>query len=213
MVALPGQLFTNTQIPACIWFLTKNKQARTATSGRELRDRSGEVLFIDARNLGYMKDRVLRDFSPEDLGKISDTLHQWQTVDTNVGWGDDCKDAGGRVTHGAVTEERTPTNEAQTTPDHTGNNVGLPNVTPTYETPKYEDEAGFCKSVKLADIQKHDYVLAPGRYVGAVAEDDDGEPFAEKMTRLTGQLKIQFEESERLEGEIRKNLAGLGYDI
>ncbi|RKX35269.1 MAG: SAM-dependent DNA methyltransferase, partial [Verrucomicrobia bacterium] len=64
MVALPGQLFTNTQIPACIWFLTKNKRERTDAAGRKLRARKGEILFIDARNLGYMKDRVLRDFKP-----------------------------------------------------------------------------------------------------------------------------------------------------
>ncbi|MDY0208108.1 MAG: N-6 DNA methylase, partial [Pseudomonas sp.] len=78
MVALPGQLFTNTQIPACIWFLTKSKGARTAESGRKLRDRSGEVLFIDARQLGYMKDRVLRDFSDDDLKQVSDTFHNWR---------------------------------------------------------------------------------------------------------------------------------------
>jgi len=79
MVALPGQLFTNTQIPACIWFLTKNKRARTHASGRNLRDRSGEVLFIDARNLGYMKDRVLRDFTQEDLDRVTHTFHNWQS--------------------------------------------------------------------------------------------------------------------------------------
>ncbi|MCP4996439.1 MAG: N-6 DNA methylase, partial [Gammaproteobacteria bacterium] len=80
MVALPGQLFTNTQIPACIWFLTKNKGERTAASGRKLRDRKGEVLFIDARNLGYMKDRVLRDFTHEDLNQVTETFHSWQTT-------------------------------------------------------------------------------------------------------------------------------------
>jgi len=64
MVALPGQLFTNTQIPACIWFLTRSKAARNGW-----RNRKGETLFIDARNLGYMRDRVLRDFSPEDIQK------------------------------------------------------------------------------------------------------------------------------------------------
>jgi type I restriction enzyme M protein len=79
MVALPGQLFTNTQIPACIWFLTKNKNARTAASGRQLIDRRNKVLFIDARNLGYMKDRVLRDFTQDDLNKICDVYHAWQT--------------------------------------------------------------------------------------------------------------------------------------
>ncbi|MEQ5322969.1 class I SAM-dependent DNA methyltransferase [Providencia rettgeri] len=81
MVALPGQLFTNTQIPACIWFLTKNKKARTDKSGRKLRDRKGEVLFIDARNLGYMKDRVLRDFTTDDIQKIADLYHAWKTGD------------------------------------------------------------------------------------------------------------------------------------
>lgn len=81
MVALPGQLFTNTQIPACIWFLTKHKQSgrHARESGNpELRNRKGETLFIDARNLGYMKDRVLRDFAPEDIRKIADTFHAWK---------------------------------------------------------------------------------------------------------------------------------------
>ena len=159
MVALPGQLFTNTQIPACIWFLTKNKTARSAASGRKFRDRKGEVLFIDARNLGYMKDRVLRDFTQEDLNQVTETFHNWQTGDN------------------------------------------------------YEDIAGFVKSAKLEDLQEHDHVLTPGRYVGAAEEEDDGEPFAEKMARLTAQLKTQFEESDLLETEIKKNLAGLGYDV
>jgi type I restriction enzyme M protein len=165
MVALPGQLFTNTQIPACIWFLTKNKKARTSASGKKMRDRKGEVLFIDARNLGYMKDRVLRDFTQDDLNTVCETFHNWQVVKAGEG-----KEG-------------------------------------------YEDEAGFCKSAKLEELEKHDYVLTPGRYVGAAAEEDDGEPFAEKMARLTGQLKTQFEKSDRLEAEIKKNLAGLGYEL
>jgi type I restriction enzyme M protein len=73
MLALPGQLFTNTQIPACVWFLTKSKKARG-----QFRDRSGEVLFIDARQLGYMKDRVLRDFTAADLEKIAGTFRAWK---------------------------------------------------------------------------------------------------------------------------------------
>ncbi|MFA6700337.1 MAG: class I SAM-dependent DNA methyltransferase [Thiomicrospira sp.] len=159
MVALPGQLFTNTQIPACIWFLTKNKKARTAASGRKLRDRSGEVLFIDARNLGYMKDRVLRDFTQQELNLITDHFHNWQTGEG------------------------------------------------------YEDQPGLVFSASLDDIKKHDYVLTPGRYVGTTEQEDDGEPFAEKMARLTAQLGKQFKESERLEAEIKKNLAGLGYAL
>ncbi|WP_324293403.1 type I restriction-modification system subunit M [Stenotrophomonas maltophilia] len=77
MVALPGQLFTNTQIPACIWFLTRDKHNGFALDKKK-RDRRGEFLFIDARQLGYMKDRVLRDFTLEDIQKIADTFHAWQ---------------------------------------------------------------------------------------------------------------------------------------
>ncbi|CAH8242151.1 Putative type I restriction enzyme HindVIIP M protein [Vibrio aestuarianus] len=164
MVALPGQLFTNTQIPACIWFLTKNKQARTDKAGRKLRDRKGEVLFIDARNLGYMKDRVLRDFTRDDIQKVADLYHAWKT---------------GEEVNGVA----------------------------------YEDQAGFCKSATLAEIKKHDFVLTPGRYVGAADEEDDGIPFAEKMATLTEKLSEQFAESAKLETEIKKNLMGLGYEL
>jgi len=153
MVALPGQLFTNTQIPACIWFLTRSKAARNGT-----RERKNETLFIDARNLGYMKDRVLRDFAIDDIRRIADSFHAWKK----------------------------------------GEN--------------YADEAGFCKAARLEDIQKHDYVLTPGRYVGAPEQEADGEPFEEKMARLTAQLNEQFGESARLEAVIRENLARLGYD-
>jgi type I restriction enzyme M protein len=194
MVALPGQLFTNTQIPACIWFLTKNKaphpqplsqRERGVKSplplgeglgegeGERKTDRRGKTLFIDARNLGYMKDRVLRDFTEQDIAKIADTFHAWQTQPPSPS---------GR---GARGEGKT----------------------------SYQDEKGFCYSASLDDIKKHDYVLTPGRYVGATDQEEDSEPFAEKMARLTKQLKMQFEESDRLEGEIKKNLLGLGYDF
>lgn len=72
MVALPGQLFYSTQIPACLWFLAKDNSA----NGH--RDRVGEVLFIDARKLGTMVDRTRREFTPEDIAKITDTYHQWR---------------------------------------------------------------------------------------------------------------------------------------
>lgn len=164
MVALPGQLFTNTQIPACIWFLTRSKSGNSPSpSGRGrgeggvTRDRRGETLFIDARNLGYMKDRVLRDFAPEDIRKIADTFHAWRK----------------------------------------GEN--------------YADEAGYSKAAKLEDIKKHDYVLTPGRYVGAAEQEADSELFEDKMARLTAQLNEQFGESARLEAAIRENLARLGY--
>ncbi|SUQ35256.1 N-6 DNA methylase [Vibrio vulnificus] len=77
----------------------------------------------------------------------------------------------------------------------------------------YQEQAGFCKSATLADIIKHDFVLTPGRYVGATEELDDGIPFGEKMAALTAKLSEQFAESATLEAEIKKNLAGLGYAI
>jgi len=154
MVALPGQLFTNTQIPACIWFLTKNKRAKEGKI-----DRSGKTLFIDARQIGYMKDRVLRDFTTDDIAGIAGTFHAWQ-----CGKG-------------------------------------------------YDDKAAFCYSAKLGDIEKNDFVLTPGRYVGAAEIEDDGIPFGEKMAEFTAKLKVQFEESDRLETEIKKNLVGLGYEL
>jgi type I restriction enzyme M protein len=84
MVALPGQLFSNTQIPACIWFLTRNKSGRAGSSGgagspsRPLRNRKGQTLFIDARKLGFMVDRVLRGFTAEDIEKIAGTFRKWK---------------------------------------------------------------------------------------------------------------------------------------
>lgn len=71
--------------------------------------------------------------------------------------------------------------------------------------------AGFCKSATTDEIASHQFVLTPGRYVGAEEVEDDGEPFDEKMKRLVATLEEQFAEGARLEKEIRKNLRGLGY--
>jgi type I restriction enzyme M protein len=158
MVALPGQLFTNTQIPACIWFLTRSKAAG-GKGERRWRERGGETLFIDARNLGYMKDRVLRDFSAEDVRKIAGTFLAWK------------KGEG------------------------------------------YGDVPGFCKSAQLDAVRKHDYVLTPGRYVGAAAQEADSEAFEEKMAHLIAKLDAQFLESDRLEATIRENFKRLGYGL
>jgi len=72
MVALPGQLFYSTQIPVCLWILSRDKSANG------LRDRRGEVLFIDARNIGHMVDRVRRAFSDEDIEQIAGTYRRWR---------------------------------------------------------------------------------------------------------------------------------------
>jgi len=76
---------------------------------------------------------------------------------------------------------------------------------------KYEDVPGFCKSATIDDIRKHGYVLTPGRYIGAPPQEDDGEPFEEKMTRLVAQLRKQQAEAQRLDEIIWKNLDELGY--
>jgi type I restriction enzyme M protein len=74
---------------------------------------------------------------------------------------------------------------------------------------KYKDVPGFCKSAALEEIRSHGYVLTPGRYVGAEDIEDDGEPFDEKMKRLTAKLEEQFAESAKLEALIKRNLKEL----
>ena len=155
MVALPGQLFYSTQIPACLWFLARNKNP-----GKGLRDRRGQVLFIDARKLGVLVDRTRRELTDEEVQKIADTYHAWRGED----------------------------------------GVG-----------EYGDVAGFCKSASLEDIRKHGHVLTPGRYVGAVEQEDDGEPFEEKMLRLSALWREQRTEAAKLDAAIEANLKELGY--
>ena len=79
------------------------------------------------------------------------------------------------------------------------------------EAGKYEDVPGFCKAAKLEEIRKHGHVLTPGRYVGAEAQEDDGEPFEEKMKRLVVQLREQHAEAVNLDAAIATNLKELGY--
>ncbi len=79
------------------------------------------------------------------------------------------------------------------------------------EAGEYEDISGFCKSATLEEIRKHGHVLTPGRYVGAEAPEDDGEPFEEKMQRLTADWREQVEEARRLDEKIEKELEELGY--
>jgi type I restriction enzyme M protein len=155
MVALPGQLFYSTQIPVCLWFLARNK-----SNGR-FRDRRGETLFVDARKLGTLVDRVRRELTTEDIAKIAGTYHAWR--------GD--PDAGA-----------------------------------------YADVPGFCKAATVEEIRGHGHVLTPGRYVGAEAVEDDGEPFDEKMKRLTATLRDQQAEAAKLDAAIAANLKERGYD-
>jgi type I restriction enzyme M protein len=164
MVALPGQLFYSTQIPACLWFLARDKK------NHRFRNRRGEVLFIDTRKLGRMVDRTHRELTDEDISRIAGTYHAWR---------------GEKIYPSPLAGE--------------GAGEG------------YKDVPGFCKAAKLEEIRKHGHVLTPGRYVGAEAQADDGEPFEEKMKRLTKTFRDQMAEGRELDLAIEVNLKELGY--
>ncbi len=159
IVALPKQLFYNTGIPACIWFLRKEKS-----------NHRKEVLFIDASDLGFMKDRVHRDFTEEDIAKIRDTYLNWRNVIAR---------------NEAISSSQQP----------------------------YQDIKGFCKSATIEAIQKHSYILTPGRYVGIPDEEDDGIPFEDKMASLTSTLKEQMDKEQELNQEIATQLAKIGMSL
>jgi type I restriction enzyme M protein len=154
MVALPGQLFYATQIPACLWFLARDRK------NGKFRDRCGQVLFIDARKMGRMTDRTHRELTDEDIARIANAYHAWRGE----------KDVG-----------------------------------------EYADVLGFCKSATIEEIRKHGHVLTPGRYVGAEAQEDDGELFEQKMKRLSATLREQQTEAAKLDAAIEANLRELGY--
>jgi type I restriction enzyme M protein len=154
MIALPGQLFYSTQIPACLWFLARDRK------DGKFRDRRGHVLFMDARKLGRLVDRTHRELTDEEIARIAATYHAWRGE----------KEAG-----------------------------------------KYADVPGFCKSATLEEVRKHGHVLTPGRYVGAEAQEDDGEPFDAKMKRLVATLRAQHTEAAKLDAAIAANLKELGY--
>ena len=198
MVALPGQLFYSTQIPVCLWFLAKNK---CADAKRGFRDRRKQTLFIDARKLGTLIDRVYRELTDADLEKITSTYHHWRA---NVSGSARAP----RAVSGALAGNTSSTGEAA----HQKSSAGAPKTTREGAcAPQYEDLAGFCKSATTAEIASHGHVLTPGRYVGAEEVADDGDPFEEKMPRLVAELHAQFAESAKLEQAIKANLRGLGY--
>ena len=146
IVAMPTQLFYTTQIPVSLWFLAKNKKQK------------GKTLFIDARKMGTMVTRKLRELTEEDIAKIADTYN-------------------------------------------------------AYADGTLEGVKGFCAVATTEEIAKQDYILTPGRYVGIEEQQEDGEPFEEKMARLTSELSELFDQSHKLEAEIRQKLGAIGYEI
>ena len=146
IVAMPSQLFYTTQIPVSLWFLAKNKKQK------------GKTLFIDARQMGTMVSRKLRELTEEDIAKIADTYN-------------------------------------------------------AYADGTLENVKGFCAVVDTEEIAKQDYILTPGRYVGIEEQEDDGEPFEDKMNRLTSELSELFLKSHELEAEIKEKLGAIGYEL
>jgi len=177
MIALPGQLFYTTQIPVCLWFLTKSKKA---DKKRAHRNRQGQTLFIDARKIGSMISRTQKELTANDIASIAQTYHAWRSASVPLASKGKGKGKGKKA-----------------------------GGTPALQA--YKDQPGYCKSATLEEIQKHDYVLTPGRYVGAAPLEDDGIPFETKMTELSQKLYQQMQESKKLDKVIRKNLKGLGY--
>ena len=146
IVAMPSQLFYTTQIPVSLWFLARNKGQK------------GKTLFIDARKMGTMVTRKLRELTDEDIRKLADTYNAF---------------ADGTL----------------------------------------EDVKGFCAVATTEEIAKQDYILTPGRYVGIEEQEDDGEPFEEKMERLTKELSELFQQSHELEAQIKERLGAIGYEV
>lgn len=146
IVAMPTQLFYTTQIPVSLWFLNKQKKQHNKT------------LFIDARKMGTMVTRKLRELTDEDIQKLSDAYE-------------------------------------------------------SFVAGSLEDVKGFCAVVDTEEIAKQDYILTPGRYVGIEEQEDDGEPFEKKMSRLTAELGELFDQSHKLEDEIRRKLGAIGYEV
>ena len=89
----------------------------------------------------------------------------------------------------------------------------IANTVEQFQNGSLEDKKGFCAVVDLDEIKKQDFILTPGRYVGIEEQEDDGEPFEEKMARLTSELSEMFEKSHELEKEIREKLGAIGYEI
>lgn len=188
IVALPPQLFLTTAIPACLWFLSRDKSGRNLPHKAPHRPegRKTETLFIDARELGTMQATTLRvltgadngattngdgtgDPLPDsDIGRIVYTFRKWRG-EPAPGWWDPSK-------HGEWA---------------------------------YEDIPGFCKAATIEDISKRGFLLSPGVYTGIKRREIDSEPFTERFPRLVKDLEQILSESEQLTHVLRTTLKSI----
>ncbi len=189
MVSLPSQLFYNTQIPACLWFLARNKEGFSPTGGNGkggLRNRNNEILFIDARELGTMISRKQKELSEKDIAKISDTYHSWRKASDPLIKND--------LLDGYDLKNGKSINQKNHSSDYT-------------------DIPGFCKSATIEDVRKNNYVLTPGRYIDFAAIAEDVIAFEDKMQTLSTTLFTQMQKANALDEAIKLNLHKIGFTI
>ncbi|MGB3525686.1 MAG: class I SAM-dependent DNA methyltransferase [Flavobacteriales bacterium] len=205
IVNLPAKLFLNTQIPASLWFMSRNR------ANGKFRNRTNEILFIDARHMGHLVNRRTREFSEEDINTIADTYHAWR----NPGGAPE-----GRIqfpSSGGVAEGRggqtTAANKTTPPVGHDGNKTTPPVGHPSKggEFGNYVDIPGFCCAAPLSRVKELDYVLTPGRYVGLADEEDDF-VFAERFATLQAEFAAQLQEEAELNSAILKNLKSVKVD-
>jgi type I restriction enzyme M protein len=145
IIALPGQLFYSTQIPACVWLLAKG------------RARPDALLFVDARAMGAMIGRTQRALGAEEIVAIAEAVRAWRG-----------------------------------------------------EGGPYRDVPGFCRAARLPEVERHGFVLTPGRYVGEATAPAPAEAPAERLRRLSGVLEAQIVEGARLDAEVLRIVRSFG---
>ena len=188
IVNLPAKLFLNTQIPAALWFMRRDRK-----NSQRYVNRSTEILFIDARNLGHLINRRTKELSHDDIKQITDTYHAWRNAPAAMPVENE---ALAQVQPGLKPQRQKQT-EKRAKPE-----TGLQ---PRALKP-YQDIAGFCASVSLDRVKELDYVLTPGRYVG-LPDDEDDFNFVERFTALKAEFDAQLVEEAKLNRAISENLA------